>query len=129
MEKQTNIYCFTFGQSHVHPRGGHLMRDYWVEVHGDYGEARQKMIEKYGDKWAFQYPKSDFDDCYYRNGCYEVLNNSSDLEPDLCSCGRPLVPCYDSKGKKIGVTHTPEDADWHREFWSAEATEERIKSN
>ena len=29
-----------------------------------------------------------------------------------CYCGRPLLPVFDKLGKRIGVTHTPEDEDY-----------------
>jgi len=47
----------------------------------------------------------------------------------MCSCGRELIPCFNVDGKRIGVTHTPEDEDWHFDFWSTEKVIERIKSN
>lgn len=55
-------------------------KDYWIctfgcsrDIYGDnagkavkiyassYGEAREKMFKKYGDKWAFQYSAKDWD--------------------------------------------------------------------
>lgn len=30
-------------------------------VKGDYGEARKKMFDRYGDKWAFQYSAEEWD--------------------------------------------------------------------
>jgi len=36
----------------------------------------------------------------------------------LCGCGRKLYPVYDQDGKKVGVTHTPEDEDWHLEYFA-----------
>jgi len=47
----------------------------------------------------------------------------------MCSCGQPLIPCFDKDGKRIGVTHTTEDEDIHLEYWSTEKVMERIKSN
>lgn len=35
----------------------------------------------------------------------------------VCSCGRQLYACLNEHGKRIGVTHTPEDEDWHLEYW------------
>lgn len=37
----------------------------------------------------------------------------------LCGCGRMLYPLYGKGGKKLGVTHKPEDADWHDGYFSA----------
>jgi len=47
----------------------------------------------------------------------------------ICSCGRPLMPLLNKDGKRIGVTHTWEDDDWHWQYWSTEKVMERIKSN
>ena len=42
-------YYFTFGS-------GQEYAGYYVKVTAtDYSEAREKMIEKYGIKWSFQY--------------------------------------------------------------------------
>ena len=47
-------YIFTFGYGH--PNEGCCVR-----IEGDYGEARQKMVDKYGLQWAFQYPAEEWD--------------------------------------------------------------------
>lgn len=39
---------FTFGSAHAHPNGA-------VAIFGTYEEARAKMFDLYGNKWAFQY--------------------------------------------------------------------------
>ena len=46
MEKDKECWIFTFGEGHSHP-------GYYVKIYGSYGEARMKMVEKYGIKWAF----------------------------------------------------------------------------
>lgn len=51
---EENEYVFTFGWGM--PNGGHCVR-----IKGSYDEARSKMIEKYGLRWAFQYPASRWD--------------------------------------------------------------------
>lgn len=38
----------TFGSGQIHA-------GYYVKIKGTYIEARQKMFERYGNKWAFQY--------------------------------------------------------------------------
>ncbi len=48
-------YIFTFGS-------GQPLAGYCVRVPGSYGEARAKMIEKYGLEWAFQYPADQWDE-------------------------------------------------------------------
>lgn len=53
----------------------------------------------------------------------------SNIGAVICSCGRPLIPCFNKDGKRIGVTHTSEDEDWHLEFWSTEKVMKRIESN
>ena len=47
----------------------------------------------------------------------------------LCSCGKYLIPCINKDGKRIGVTHTIEDEEWHLDFWSTKKIIKRIKSN
>lgn len=37
---------------------------------------------------------------------------------EVCGCSRGLKPLYDETGKKIGVTHSPEDADWHDAYFA-----------
>lgn len=48
-------WIFTFGQ-------GQRNAGHYVKYYGTYGEARDKMISKYGLQWAFQYPKSQWDE-------------------------------------------------------------------
>ena len=48
-------YVFTFGC-------GHPNEGYCVRIKGNYGEAREKMIQKYGLKWAFQYDARQWDE-------------------------------------------------------------------
>ena len=47
----------------------------------------------------------------------------------MCDCGRPLLPCYDAKGKRIGVTHSSEDEEYHLVYWSNDKLKERKSSN
>lgn len=68
-----NVYCFTFGQSHTHPVAHYPMRSFWVEVHGTFEEARDKMVKVYSNKWAMQYLRSEFDPSYYTQGCHETI--------------------------------------------------------
>lgn len=53
MEKQ--YWIFTFGEGHLYP-------GYYVKIYGSYGEARRKMIEKYGIKWSFQHSAQEWED-------------------------------------------------------------------
>lgn len=47
-------YIFTFGQNME-------LAGCCVRIKGNYIEARTKMIEKYGLKWAFQYDAEEWD--------------------------------------------------------------------
>lgn len=49
MNDKKDWWVFTFGC-------GHTYAGYYVKIKGTYAEAREKMVEKYGIKWAFQYP-------------------------------------------------------------------------
>lgn len=73
MNNENNIYCFTFGSNHTHPLGGYSMGNFWIEIHGTYDEARQKMFDVYGAKWSMQYLQEDFDDSFFSKGCHEVI--------------------------------------------------------
>lgn len=53
------VWWFTFGYDHVHPLTGESLRDCYVEVTGDSEETRIRMMEVFGNKWAFQYPEGD----------------------------------------------------------------------
>ena len=73
MSKLKNYY-FTFGQIHVHPQTGILMKDHWVRIVAhNIPEARKIMCENYSNKWAFQYDETNFRDSYFPGGEYEVL--------------------------------------------------------
>ena len=50
-----NEYIFTFGVSHK--LGGTCQ----VVVAKDYDSARLKMFEEYGNEWAFQYTREDWE--------------------------------------------------------------------
>ena len=46
-------WIFTFGSGQ--PNAGH-----YVKFYGTYGEARDKMFEKYGIDWGFQYSEEEW---------------------------------------------------------------------
>lgn len=46
-------YIFTFGV-------GQQNEGKYVKVRGNYGTARQKMVERYGLNWAFQYSEEQW---------------------------------------------------------------------
>lgn len=54
-EKEEEKWIFTFGIGQPHE--GH-----YVIFTGPYTIAREKMIEKYGNKWGFQYSEQEWKD-------------------------------------------------------------------
>ena len=56
-------YIFTFGCGQQH-------EGRYVKVYGSYVEAREKMIEKYGKEWAFQYSEEEWNDWEARRPSY-----------------------------------------------------------
>lgn len=51
---QCNEWIFTFGCGQEY--SGHCVR-----ISGSYGEARNKMVEKFGPDWAFQYSVDEWE--------------------------------------------------------------------
>lgn len=50
-EKQWYIFTFGYGQQH---------QNQYVKIYGTYNSARQKMFDKYGGEWAFQYTEPEW---------------------------------------------------------------------
>ena len=50
-EPQWYYFTFGFGQKNA---------GYYVKIYGTYGEAREKMFERYGSEWAFQYTEEQW---------------------------------------------------------------------
>lgn len=48
-------FIFTFGQAHTDPKGYSLAHKYIAVRGDDWWDARQKVLKKYGNHWAFQY--------------------------------------------------------------------------
>lgn len=48
-------WVFTFGFGHTHPRTGRSLANHYVRVPGTYEQARARMLERFGNRWAFQY--------------------------------------------------------------------------
>ena len=46
-------YYFTFGVGQPHAGK-------FVKIRGTFEESRQKMFDKYGDRWAFQYSEVEW---------------------------------------------------------------------
>ena len=64
-------WIFTFGVGQEH--GGK-----YVRIKGTYREAREKMCNKYGNKWAFQYPEEEWDE--YKNDPNRDWKMETELE-------------------------------------------------
>ncbi len=62
---QKELWYFTFGN-------GSILRNNFVVVPGTYDEARTKIAERYGNKWAFQYSQKDFEGQPEKYGLTEV---------------------------------------------------------
>ena len=66
-------YYFTFGTSHIHKVNGIILtsgRILCMQAE-TYGEARQRVFELIGNKWAFQYENlSDLHPMDCKNGIY-----------------------------------------------------------
>ena len=69
-EKGNEWWIFTFGC-------GHTYAGYYVKIKGTYTEARRKMNQKYGIKWAFQYSVDEWEKAY------EDPNRDYPLEEEL----------------------------------------------
>lgn len=49
------VWYFTFGCGQEH--AGH-----YVKIKGTFSEARAKMFDRFGDKWAFQYSEQEWNE-------------------------------------------------------------------
>lgn len=55
-------FYFTFGSGH-HDTHGRSLLGYYVEIEAkDYMSARTSMFNHFGDKWAFQYDESQYEE-------------------------------------------------------------------
>ena len=48
-------WIFTFGWGQTHPDTGEPLKDCYVRIPGTFEEARERMVARFGTKWAFQY--------------------------------------------------------------------------
>lgn len=53
-EQEQNWY-FTWGYGQAYPNK-------YVKIFGTHGSAREKMFERFGDRWSMQYPESKLQD-------------------------------------------------------------------
>lgn len=66
-------WLFTLGQNHTHRINGKTFDcDAVIRIRGSYGEARARMVELCGDKWAFQYAPDKLDLSYFPGGVHDV---------------------------------------------------------
>lgn len=56
-------WIFTFG-------GGQKHEGYYCRVYGTFHSARQKMIDRHGKEWAFQYTLKEWNDWLERKPSY-----------------------------------------------------------
>ena len=50
---EEQYWIFTFGSGMKH-------EGKYVKIRGTYGSAREKMVERYGTNWAFQYSEKEW---------------------------------------------------------------------
>lgn len=59
MNSISTQWIFTFGFEHVHPDTGEPLKDCYVVIDGDVNSSRERMAERFGLKWAMQYPSKE----------------------------------------------------------------------
>lgn len=70
--KKDKWYIFTFGC-------GQQNEGKYVKIRGDYETARQKMVERYGLNWAFQYSEEQWNDWLERKPWYIPAETELDV--------------------------------------------------
>ena len=63
MSEEKRWYIFTFGCGQQHA-------NQYVRIYGTFGSARQKMFDRYGSEWSFQYTQEEWDDWERRRPPY-----------------------------------------------------------
>lgn len=63
-------YYFTFGTNTG--KGNNF-----VKIHGTYGDARQKMVDRFGLNWAFQYDEQGFKGQQEAFGLTEITDETA----------------------------------------------------
>lgn len=64
-------WIFTFGCGQQH-------EGKYVKIRGTYKQAREKMVEKYGSEWAFQYDEEEWKEWMERTPDY--MSREEELE-------------------------------------------------
>lgn len=65
-------WFFTFGPDHKHPVNGLPLDQYYIRLHGTCDGTRALMFAILGNRWAFQYPASDYQRAIARWGLTEI---------------------------------------------------------
>ncbi len=82
------IYVFTFGYGHYCPLSGSPLANHYTLIEGEtYEEARAKMVQHYGQKWAFQYDSPE-QAGVERWGLIFHPTPGLDLPPPCSKCGK-----------------------------------------
>lgn len=63
MAEQESYWIFTFGSGQEH--GG-----YYVKIKGTWQSAREKMFDKYGKAWSWQYTEKEWLDWLFEKPFY-----------------------------------------------------------
>lgn len=59
MTDESKDYYFTFGFGHVDPGSGLSLANCYTVIRGTFNSARDEMVARYGNKWAFQYGSAE----------------------------------------------------------------------
>ena len=71
-------FFVTFGQTHLHPKTGDPLKNYWVEVHADTIKEACKLTSDYfKQKWSLIYTEDEFDKSFFPFGCYCSIESNS----------------------------------------------------
>lgn len=91
VEDEPDEWIFTFGFAHVHPETGESLANCYVVIPDlDVNESRELMNERFGNKWAFQYPSRKAAGVEKWNLREILLPESDDEEPHYPSCTCPF---------------------------------------
>lgn len=53
-------WFFTFGDNHVHPLTGESLGSRYVVLTGTFSSTRNRMIQRFGNRWANQYNYAEY---------------------------------------------------------------------
>lgn len=72
--EKEGYWIFTFGCGQKHA-------GYYVKIFGTWQTARQKMLDKYGRDWGFQYSEEEWDDWKLNCPPYVPLEKELEIIP------------------------------------------------